>query len=106
MGQIRLNNQRIGLTRDGALDFQSIRDDNGVNPEYHAFMTLGRPKDGEQALYMIVRIIDPSLESITEYHINYNSEKDGAVEFEAAWIDRANLTYVRYDKILSTFFPL
>jgi hypothetical protein len=106
MGQIRLNSQRIGLTRDGALDFQSIRDDNGVDPEYHAFMTLGRAADGEQAIYMIVRIIDPTGESVVEYHVNYNSEKAGAVEFETAWTGRAGLTYVRYDKILSTFFPL
>ena len=105
MGQIRMDSQRIGLTRSGSLDFQSIRDDNGVDPEYHAFMTLGTKSTGEQGIYMIVRIVAPTAESVIEYHVNYNSEKAGAVEFETAWANRAVLAYVRYDKILKTFFP-
>jgi len=104
MGQILIASQSIGLTRDGTVDFQSIRDDNGVNPEYHAFITMGRPKDGEQAIYMIAKILDPTGESVITYHLNYNSDKAGAVEFETAWVGRAALTYVRYDKIISTFF--
>ena len=104
MGQVLIPSQGMKLTRDGVVDFQSIRDDNGVNPEYHAFISMGRPKDGEQAVYMIARILDPTGESVITYHLNYNSEKAGAVEFETAWAGRAGLVYVRYDKILSTFF--
>jgi len=104
MGQILTNSQRIKLTRDGTADFQSIRDDNGVDPEYHAFMTFGRQSDGEQAVYMIVKIDDPSGESVLTYHFNWNSAKAGAVEFETAWTNRAALTYVRYDKVLLEFF--
>ncbi len=103
MGQIINPGNVIGLTRHGIADFQSIRDDNGVDPEYHAFISLGR-KDGEQAIYMIVRIAAPSTESVLTYHFNWNSEKPGAVEFETAWTGRAALTYVRYDKVLTTFF--
>jgi hypothetical protein len=103
MGQIVNAGGLIGLGSRGVTDFQSIRDDNGVDPEYHAFMNLGR-QDGEQAIYMIVKIDDPSGESVLTYHFNYNSEKAGAVEFETAWTGRAGLTYVRYDKVLATFF--
>jgi hypothetical protein len=103
MGQILNPGNIIGLTRDGASDFQSIRDDNGSDPEYHAFITMGR-QDGEQAIYMIVKIVDPPGLSILTYHFNWNSAKAGAVEFETAWAGRVGLTYVRYDKVLTTFF--
>ncbi len=103
MGQIVNPGNILGITRSGSSDFQSIRDDNGVDPEYHAFITLGR-KDGEQAIYMIVKIDAPSTESVLTYHLNYTSEKPGAVDFETAWTGRAALTYVRYDKVLTTFF--
>ena len=103
MGQILTAGNQIGLGIQGVKDFQSIRDDNGVDPEYHAFISLGR-QDGEQAIYMIVKIDDPSGESVLTYHFNWNSDKSGAVEFESAWTGRAALTYVRYDKVLNTFF--
>ena len=106
MGQIQTGHQRIQVGPYGVLDFQSIRDDNGNDPEYHAFMTLGNEL-GEKGLYMIVKIDDPPGESTLTYHFNYNSGKSGnyiPVEFETAWTGRAALTYVRYDKVINEFF--
>ena len=106
MGQINDMQQRIQLSSYGTVDFQSIRDDNTVNPEYHAFMALG-DINGEKGLYMIVKIVDPATESVLTYHFNYNSGKSGnytPVEFETAWANRATLNYVRYDKVIQEFF--
>ena len=102
MGQI-LGFQRLQITANQIVDLQSIRDDNGVDPEFHAFITLGDDQ-GEKGLYMIVRIADPTALSALTYHVNHDSGRPGSVLFETAWIARAALTYVRYDKILQEFF--
>lgn len=102
MGQI-LGLQRLQITANQIVDLQSIRDDNGVDPEYHAFMTLGNDV-GEKGLYMIVRIANPTKESVLTYHVGFDSGRPNSVLFETAWTGRPALTYVRYDKIIKEFF--
>ena len=102
MGQIIVKTKRLQMRGGEGVDFQAIRDDNGVDPEYHAFMTI-------EGLYMIVKIESPVTLSILTYHLGSNQKnrevrKRNPVEFETAWTGRAGLTYVRYDKILETFF--
>ena len=40
MGQIIVKTKRLQMRGGEGVDFQAIRDDNGVHPEYHAFMTI------------------------------------------------------------------
>ncbi len=102
-GGILIKSYSLHHKGDHELDFQPIRDDINVDPEFHGLITLeGR------ILYFIIKIDNPqgtatgNTVSTTTYHLG----AEQTVPFETAFLGRAGLVFVRYDKIVETFLPL